>query len=234
MTTLSRDGAAYERTLLESLSEELVADGARSRAHRAVTRTLDLLIAGFLALVFAPVMALVAVAVKLDSPGPVLFRQERVGRGGAMFTMLKFRSMRTDADESVHKEYVKRIYAEGATTVAAKLQSDDRVTRVGSLIRKTSLDEFPQFFNVLGGSMSVVGPRPLLPYEVEVMGADNVDRFAVKPGLTGPWQVDGRGRTTFLEMMTLDVRYARTASVRTDLWLVLRTPWAVLTAKGAK
>jgi lipopolysaccharide/colanic/teichoic acid biosynthesis glycosyltransferase len=129
---------------------------------------------------------------------------------------------------------VKRIYAEGATTVAAKLQSDDRVTRVGSLIRKTSLDEFPQFFNVLGGSMSVVGPRPLLPYEVEVMGADNLDRFAVKPGLTGPWQVDGRGRTTFLEMMTLDVQYARKATVLTDLWLVLRTPWAVLTAKGAK
>jgi lipopolysaccharide/colanic/teichoic acid biosynthesis glycosyltransferase len=164
----------------------------------------------------------------------VLFRQERVGRGGTMFTMLKFRSMRTDADENVHKEYVQKIYTEGATTVAAKLHNDDRVTRVGKVIRRTSLDELPQFFNVLGGSMSIVGPRPVLPYEVEVMGRENLDRFAVKPGLTGPWQVDGRGRTTFLEMMTLDVDYARTASVLTDLWLLARTPWAVLTAKGAK
>lgn len=233
MTVLSRGGAP-QRTLFESLSEELVTAGPRGRVRRAVTRTLDLLIGGLLTLLFSPIMLVVAVAVAVDSRGSVLFRQERVGRGGTMFTMLKFRSMRTDADENVHKEYVQKIYTEGATTVAAKLHNDDRVTRVGKVIRRTSLDELPQFFNVLGGSMSIVGPRPVLPYEVEVMGRENLDRFAVKPGLTGPWQVDGRGRTTFLEMMTLDVDYARTASVLTDLWLLARTPWAVLTAKGAK
>jgi lipopolysaccharide/colanic/teichoic acid biosynthesis glycosyltransferase len=233
LTVLSRGGAP-QQTLFESLSEELVTAGPRGRVRRAVTRTLDLLIGGLLTLLFSPIMLVVAVAVAVDSRGPVLFRQERVGRGGTMFTMLKFRSMRTDADENVHKEYVQKIYTEGATTVAAKLHNDDRVTRVGKVIRRTSLDELPQFFNVLGGSMSIVGPRPVLPYEVEVMGRENLDRFAVKPGLTGPWQVDGRGRTTFLEMMTLDVDYARTASVLTDLWLLARTPWAVLTAKGAK
>jgi lipopolysaccharide/colanic/teichoic acid biosynthesis glycosyltransferase len=233
LTVLSRGGAP-QRTLFESLSEELVTAGPRGRVRRAVTRTLDLLIGGLLTLLFSPIMLVVAVAVAVDSRGSVLFRQERVGRGGTMFTMLKFRSMRTDADENVHKEYVQKIYTEGATTVAAKLHNDDRVTRVGKVIRRTSLDELPQFFNVLGGSMSIVGPRPVLPYEVEVMGRENLDRFAVKPGLTGPWQVDGRGRTTFLEMMTLDVDYARTASVLTDLWLLARTPWAVLTAKGAK
>jgi lipopolysaccharide/colanic/teichoic acid biosynthesis glycosyltransferase len=233
LTVLSRGGAP-QQSLFESLSEELVTRGPRGRFRRAVTRALDLLIGGLLTLLFSPIMIVVALAVAVDSRGPVLFRQERVARGGAMFTMLKFRSMRTDADENVHKEYVQKIYTEGATTVAAKLHNDDRVTRVGKVIRRTSLDELPQFFNVLGGSMSIVGPRPVLPYEVEVMGRENLDRFAVKPGLTGPWQVDGRGRTTFLEMMTLDVDYARTASVLTDLWLLARTPWAVLTAKGAK
>jgi lipopolysaccharide/colanic/teichoic acid biosynthesis glycosyltransferase len=234
LTVLSQGGVSSKSALFDSLSEELVAKGSRGRFHRAVTRTLDLLIGCVFTLLFSPVMLVVAIAVKLDSKGPILFRQERVGRGGTMFTMLKFRSMRTDADENVHKEYVQKIYTEGAATVAAKLHNDDRVTRVGKLIRKTSLDELPQFFNVLGGSMSIVGPRPVLPYEVEVMGAENLDRFSVKPGLTGPWQVDGRGRTTFLEMMALDVQYARTASVFTDLWLLARTPWAVLTAKGAK
>jgi lipopolysaccharide/colanic/teichoic acid biosynthesis glycosyltransferase len=234
LTVLSQGGVSSKSTLFDSLSEDLVAKGSRGRFRRAVTRALDLLVGALLTLLFSPVMLLVGLAVRLDSKGPVLFRQERVARGGEMFTMLKFRSMRTDADENVHKEYVQKIYTEGATTVAAKLHNDDRVTRVGKLLRKTSLDELPQFFNVLGGSMSIVGPRPVLPYEVEVMGPENLDRFAVKPGLTGPWQVDGRGRTTFLEMMALDVEYARSASVFTDLWLLARTPWAVLTAKGAK
>jgi lipopolysaccharide/colanic/teichoic acid biosynthesis glycosyltransferase len=234
LTVLSRSGVPAQQTLLDSLSAELVTAGPRGPFRRAVTRTLDILIAGVLVLLLSPVMLLVALAVRLDSRGPVLFRQQRVGRAGPLFTMLKFRSMRTDADENVHKEYVQKIYTEGATTVAAKLHSDDRVTRVGTIIRRTSLDELPQFFNVLGGSMSIVGPRPVLPYEVEVMGPENLDRFAVKPGLTGPWQVDGRGRTTFLEMMAFDVEYARNASVFTDLWLLARTPWAVLTAKGAK
>jgi lipopolysaccharide/colanic/teichoic acid biosynthesis glycosyltransferase len=234
LTLLSQDGATAKTTLYASLSDDLVTSGARSRLRRAVTRSLDLLFAALLLVVLSPIMVVVAVAVAADSRGPILFRQERVGRAGHMFTMLKFRSMRTDADENVHKEYVQKIYTEGATQVAAKLNNDDRVTRVGKLLRKTSLDELPQFFNVLGGSMSIVGPRPVLPYEVEVMGTENLARFSVKPGLTGPWQVEGRGRTTFLEMMALDVTYARTASVFTDLSLFLRTPWAVLTAKGAK
>jgi lipopolysaccharide/colanic/teichoic acid biosynthesis glycosyltransferase len=234
VTVLSQGGVTSAGSLFGSLSDELVAKGSRRQFRRLVARAFDLAVGGVLVVLFSPVMAVVAVAVKFDSPGPILFRQERVARGGRMFTMLKFRSMRTDADENVHKEYVQKIYTEGATQVAAKLHNDDRVTRVGSLLRRTSLDELPQFFNVLGGSMSIVGPRPVLPYEVEVMGPENLDRFSVKPGLTGPWQIEGRGRTTFLEMMALDVNYARKASFLTDLGLLIRTPWAVVRAKGAK
>jgi lipopolysaccharide/colanic/teichoic acid biosynthesis glycosyltransferase len=217
--------------LISQLSDELV---TRGRVQRIATRALDIVIACVGIALSSPFMLLAILWVAFDSPGPVLFRQQRVGRGGRMFTMLKFRSMRTDSDENVHKEYVQKLYTEGATTVAAKLHNDDRVTRSGKLLRKTSLDELPQLFNILGGSMSVVGPRPVLPYEVEVMGPENLDRFAVKPGLTGPWQVYGRGRVTFLEMMELDVRYARQASVATDLGLIVRTPLAVLSGKGAK
>ncbi|WP_222854268.1 sugar transferase [Fodinicola acaciae] len=220
--------------LISQLSDELVKHGPRGRFQRIATRCLDILFASIGILLASPFMLLAALWVAVDSPGPVLFRQERVGRGGRSFTMLKFRSMRTDADENVHKEYVQKIYTEGATTVAAKLHNDDRVTKSGKLLRKTSLDELPQLFNILGGSMSLVGPRPVLPYEVEVMGPENLDRFAVKPGLTGPWQVHGRGRTTFLEMMEFDVRYARQATVLTDLGLIVRTPVAVLSGKGAK
>jgi lipopolysaccharide/colanic/teichoic acid biosynthesis glycosyltransferase len=208
--------------------------GCRGRFQRLATRCLDILLASIGILLTSPLMLLAALWVAVDSPGPVLFRQERVGRGGRSFTMLKFRSMRTDADENVHKEYVQKIYTEGATTVAAKLHNDDRVTKSGKLLRKTSLDELPQLFNILGGSMSLVGPRPVLPYEVEVMGLENLDRFAVKPGLTGPWQVYGRGRTTFLEMMEFDVQYARKGTVFTDIALIARTPIAVLSGKGAK
>jgi lipopolysaccharide/colanic/teichoic acid biosynthesis glycosyltransferase len=208
--------------------------GCRGRFQRLATRGLDILLASIGILLASPFMLLAALWVAVDSPGPVLFRQERVGRGGRSFTMLKFRSMRTDADENVHKEYVQKIYTEGATTVAAKLHNDDRVTKSGTLLRKTSLDELPQLFNILGGSMSLVGPRPVLPYEVEVMGPENLDRFAVKPGLTGPWQVYGRGRTTFLEMMEFDVRYARQGTIFTDIALIARTPVAVLSGKGAK
>ncbi|GAA1677053.1 sugar transferase [Fodinicola feengrottensis] len=220
-----------QSSLISQLSDELV---KRGRIQRVATRGLDILLASVGILLSSPFMLVALLWVAIDSPGPVLFRQQRVGRGGRMFTMLKFRSMRTGADENVHKEYVQKIYTEGASTVAAKLHNDDRVTRSGKLLRKTSLDELPQLFNILGGSMSLVGPRPVLPYEVEVMGPENLDRFAVKPGLTGPWQVYGRGRVTFLEMMELDVSYARKASVFTDLGLIIRTPLAVLSGKGAK
>lgn len=225
---------AERASLLSQLSDDLVTRGARGRFQRAAIRGLDILIASVALLLASPFMLAAALWVTFDSTGPVLFRQQRVGRGGRMFTMLKFRSMRVDTDENVHKEYVQKIYTEGATTVAAKLHNDDRVTRSGKFLRKTSVDELPQLLNILGGSMSVVGPRPLLPYEVEVIGAENLDRFAVKPGLTGPWQVYGRGRVTFLEMMELDVSYARRSTIFTDLALIARTPWAVLSGKGAK
>jgi lipopolysaccharide/colanic/teichoic acid biosynthesis glycosyltransferase len=215
-----------------------------SDLHRAAKRALD--VAGSLALLvaFAPLLALIALAVKLGSRGPVFFRQVRVGQGMTPFTMLKFRTMYTGVDHALHQQYVTQfIKAGGQASPAArdaggghlfKMAGDPRVTPVGRLLRKTSLDELPQFWNVLRGDMSLVGPRPPLFYEVEQYQKWHRRRvLEAKPGITGLWQVTGRSRTTFDEMVRLDLRYARTASLAADVRILLATPAAVIAGRGA-
>ena len=210
----------------------------QSRGYR-MKRPLDLAGSAVLLLLLVPVLFFVAVLVKLTSPGPVLFRQTRVGQGGRHFTMLKFRTMRVDADEALHHEFVTRFIRSSADMdrdgrAVFKITNDPRVTPIGRCLRETSLDELPQFWNVLRGDMSLVGPRPPLPYEVEHYRAWHWHRVLhAKPGLTGLWQVVGRSRTTFDEMVRLDLRYARTCSLRTDLGILLATPAAVVSRSGA-
>lgn len=191
-----------------------------------------------LALLFlAPAFCAVAIAIKLTSRGPVFFRQERIGQHGKRFTFLKFRSMVDGNDCGVHREYV-RGFIKGSHDTSDngvyKLTHDPRVTPLGKFLRKTSLDELPQFWNVLRGNMSLVGPRPPLPYEIEEYDLWHRKRFLLaKPGITGLWQVNGRSRTTFDEMVRLDLRYARSSSLSLDLAILWRTPLAVIHGTGA-
>jgi len=208
--------------------------------NERVKRALD--IAGSLALLIAlsPVMLVIAVLVKATSKGPVFFRQTRIGQRGKPFPMLKFRSMRPNAGSAIHQDYVTWFInssgkqAAGAEAGVFKITNDPRITSVGRILRNTSLDELPQFLNVLIGQMSLVGPRPPLPYEVEQYKPWHCRRvLEAKPGITGLWQVTGRSRTTFDEMVRLDLRYARSCSLWTDIKILLATPKAVISGKGA-
>jgi exopolysaccharide biosynthesis polyprenyl glycosylphosphotransferase len=190
----------------------------------------------------SPVLLATAVAVKLSSKGPILYRQQRVGQYGKPFTFLKFRSMYVNNDCSVHQKYVMQLIAGQAQRHPGnakgdgvyKLTRDQRVTRVGAFLRCTSLDELPQLVNVLRGEMSLVGPRPAIPYEVAAYQTWHRRRvLEVKPGITGLWQVNGRGRVEFDEMVRLDLRYARDWSPWLDLKILLRTPRAVIAGEGA-
>lgn len=191
---------------------------------------------------FAPFFLVISAIIKLTSKGPVFFRQQRVGQHGKPFTLLKFRSMYANNDPAIHKDYVKSLICsvEGGQQhdcpegQVFKIQNDPRITPFGSLLRKTSLDELPQFLNVLRGDMSLVGPRPPIPYEIENYEIWHRRRiFDMKPGITGIWQVQGRSRTTFNEMVRLDVQYLTNWSVWLDIKLLLKTPLAVFTSKGA-
>jgi lipopolysaccharide/colanic/teichoic acid biosynthesis glycosyltransferase len=212
---------------------------AKPRIYGAAKRSLDILVPLLALLFLAPLLLLCALAIALDSRGPILFRQERVGKHGKTFTMLKFRSMYANADEAVHRAYatafVQGVAERQATDEGAifKLTGDARITRVGQWLRRTSLDELPQLVNALCGDMSLVGPRPPLPYEVEQYQTVHLGRLAVKPGITGPWQVSSRGSTTFDEMVDMDLAYIRHASFALDLWILLKTVPAVLQKRGA-
>jgi lipopolysaccharide/colanic/teichoic acid biosynthesis glycosyltransferase len=224
----------------EPLLVQLRTCGRRDRFYAGIKRALDI-VGGLTVLVaLAPLFALIAVAVKLTSPGPVLFRQVRVGRMMKPFTMLKFRTMSVQADHTIHHDFVTRFIQAGdrierpGKSGMFKISDDPRVTSIGRLLRKTSLDELPQLWNVLRGEMSLVGPRPPIPYEVEHYKSWHRRRvLEAKPGITGLWQVTGRSRTTFDEMVRLDIRYARTCSLVTDLKILLATPRAVVAGKGA-
>ncbi len=208
--------------------------------YRASKRLFDLVVASLLILVLLPVFLVCAFLVWRSSPGPILFRQPRVGVRGQKFTFLKFRSMRVDADPALHREYVaKFINGEAEQQTAEngpmfKLVVDPRVTPIGRVLRRTSLDELPQLFNVVRGTMSLVGPRPPIPYELEHYRPEHYRRLAVKPGITGLWQVSGRSHTTFEEMIALDLEYIRRASFLTDLRLLIKTIPVVLTQHGAQ
>jgi exopolysaccharide biosynthesis polyprenyl glycosylphosphotransferase len=207
-----------------------------------IKRVMDIVGSALALILCSPLFLMMALAIKTSSKGPVVFKQQRVGQNGKRFTFLKFRSMHVENDPSVHKEYVTKLIAGQAERQGAsgngegvyKLTSDRRVTRVGKFLRRTSLDELPQFVNVLRGEMSLVGPRPAIPYEVAAYQTWHRRRILeVKPGITGLWQVNGRGRVRFDEMVRLDLQYARSWSPWLDINILVRTPRAVLKGAGA-
>jgi lipopolysaccharide/colanic/teichoic acid biosynthesis glycosyltransferase len=211
------------------------------RAFGALKRIMDVVGSTVALALGAPVFLAIAIAIKATSKGPVFFQQRRIGQHGKPFVFLKFRSMYVGNDAGVHKEYVKQLiagtaerHANGNGDGVFKLTKDSRITPVGAFLRSTSLDELPQFINVLKGEMSLVGPRPPIPYEVEAYDFWHRRRLLeAKPGITGLWQVSGRSRVTFDEMVRLDLRYARTWSPWMDVKILLRTPRAVLLGEGA-
>ena len=182
-----------------------------------------------------PLLISIAVAIKLTSKGPILFRQRRVGMHGRTFTFLKFRSMYAETGHAIHEEYVKTFISGVASTEGIyKLKDDPRVTPIGRMLRKTSLDELPQFFNVLAGNMSLVGPRPPIEYEVNRYLLWHKRRFlSVKPGITGLWQVKGRSKVKFDDMVRLDLQYVNSWSLWLDIKILLQTPWTVIKGAGA-
>ena len=213
-----------------------------SDAEKFTKRAFDVVIAAMILLLVSPVWLVISLLIKFDSPGKILFKQERVGMDGRKFLCYKFRTMRSDADENLHREaYRKNI--EGATEANAgdaekpvfgKVKNDPRVTRFGRFLRRTSLDELPQFLNVLRGEMSVVGARPPIPYEVEDYDLRHRKRLDMKPGITGLWQVSGRNRLTFEEMVQIDLFYIENWSLWLDLKIILLTLPAVLRGDGAR
>jgi exopolysaccharide biosynthesis polyprenyl glycosylphosphotransferase len=215
-----------------------------TRLLSVTKRVMDVIGSALILVICTPVLLIVALAIKLSSKGPVLFRQPRVGQHGNPFTFLKFRSMHVDNDSSIHREYVTQLIAGQAQRNPAngngdgagvyKLTNDPRITRVGALLRRSSLDELPQLLNVLRGEMSLVGPRPAIPYELAAYQTWHRRRvLEVKPGITGLWQVKGRSRVKFDEMVRLDLRYAETWSPWLDIQILLRTPRAVFEGQGA-
>lgn len=245
---------ALQWTMGPAISSER--EGADS-FYFAVKRIMDLVIVVLSMVFLLPLMAFIAILIKWDSPGPAIFRQERVTarrrvRNGQVyweempFTILKFRTMRTDAKSTIHRQFIEA-YIAGDDKRMAELQSaqqaedaryklveDPRVTRVGSFLRKTSLDELPQFLNVLLGNMSLVGPRPPIPYEVELYLYHHHDRLRTVPGITGWWQVKGRSATSFEEMVRMDVDYIRRQSLWLDIKIIIMTVTAVVNGKGAR
>ncbi len=222
------------------LYPELEKKDASKRAALFLKRTTDIVGSLFGIVLFSPLFVIIPLLIKFTSEGPVLFRQERVGRNGKRFSFLKFRSMYINNDPAIHREYTRKLISgrhddEGGNGGEAyKIKDDPRVTPVGRFLRKSSMDELPQFFNVLKGDMSLVGPRPPIPYELEAYDIWHRRRLLeVKPGITGIWQVHGRSSTTFDEMVRMDIKYIREWSVWMDIKLLLKTPWVVLTGKGA-
>ena len=206
-----------------------------------VKRGVDLVGATVGLLLAGPLMFLVAALVKVDSPGPVFFRQERIGVGGRRFRVWKFRTMRADASDEAHRELIRKLlgndeleaaHVDGAKRPVYKLVNDQRVTRLGRLLRRSSMDELPQLFNVLSGDMSLVGPRPPIAYEFEQYDHWQFDRLCVRPGITGLWQVSGRNRLTYRQMCELDVQYVRRWSLWLDLKILFKTVPVVLSNSG--
>jgi lipopolysaccharide/colanic/teichoic acid biosynthesis glycosyltransferase len=233
-------GQGESGVAIEPLYPDLAQRDESRRVPRGIKRAADVLGSAMVLILLAPLLLIVAMAIKLSSRGPVLYRQKRIGQYGVPFTCLKFRSMYTGNDPRIHMDYVKQfIGGAGANHVGGngkvyKITKDPRLTPVGRFLRRTSLDEVPQFFNVLRGDMSMVGPRPPIPYELEAYDIWHRRRLLeVKPGITGLWQVHGRSRLPFDDMVRLDLRYATTWSLWLDLKILLRTPQAVFSGEGA-
>ena len=224
----------------QTFNSRFIAPKQHSAGYDALKRGLDIVSTLALLILLAPLMLVAAALIKLTSRGPVFFKQVRLGHRMKAFTMFKFRTMRVNSNSAIHQEFVSS-FIKGSEQIDKagrpgffKLASDPRVTPIGRILRKTSIDELPQLLNVLRGEMSLVGPRPPLPYEVEQYQRWHCRRVhEAKPGITGLWQVKGRSRTTFDEMVRLDIRYAKTRGLWTDVKILLATPKAVIAGKGA-
>jgi lipopolysaccharide/colanic/teichoic acid biosynthesis glycosyltransferase len=244
--------ATYPDHLFDQLAEanqvgpelppSMLADApGAGRGEYALKRPIDVLLAAIALCLLSPLMILVALAVKLTSRGPVIFKQTRIGKDAVPFSFYKFRSMVVDGNDSIHRDFVAQHITSDLNTVDGdaeapvfKMQADPRVTPVGRFIRKTSIDELPQLFNVLKGEMSLVGPRPPIPYEIASYQAWHLRRIqTVRPGITGLWQVEGRSRVSFNEMVRMDIRYICNRSLATDLKILLKTVLVVLRCEGA-
>jgi lipopolysaccharide/colanic/teichoic acid biosynthesis glycosyltransferase len=209
-------------------------DRTRYLVRRIVKRGLDILVAGTALVAAMPLMVLLLLVIPRSSPGPALFRQTRLGLDGKPFDILKFRTMHVDSDEEIHRDYVTRLLVGTAEQHDGlyKLGADPRVTRIGAVLRRLSIDELPQLVNVLRGEMSLVGPRPALPWEDELFPDWATPRYSVRPGLTGLWQVSGRNRLTMLTGLRMDVDYVERQSTLLDLAILVRTIPTVLAAGG--
>lgn len=227
------EGFQFDRTLYPESRKQ------PERFSLLVKRTMDLLGSAAVLLLLGPLMLAIAAAIRISSRGPALFRQERIGRFGKIFTFLKFRSMYVNLDPRIHQEYIKKLISGRLDENAGqdsvyKITHDPRITPLGRILRKTSLDELPQFFNVLKGEMSLVGPRPPIPYEFTDYDAWHRNRvLKMKPGITGLWQVMGRNTTSFNDMVRLDLNYIDRWSLWLDLRILFKTPWVVIAGKGA-
>jgi lipopolysaccharide/colanic/teichoic acid biosynthesis glycosyltransferase len=214
----------------------------KKKAFLLIKRAMDVIGSASALLLLSPVFVVLAIIIKATSKGPILFRQQRVGQYGAAFVFLKFRSMYVSTSADIHREFVRNFIAGKADTAGAegkqketyKITNDPRVTGIGKFMRRTSLDEFPQFWNVLKGDMSLVGPRPPIPYEIEAYDIWHRRRLLeAKPGITGLWQVYGRSKTTFDDMVRMDLQYSKNWSLLLDLKILLQTPCAVFSGDGA-
>jgi len=237
----SGSSASAESRPLTGLAEvvrvPLIGDGGRyasggEMVRRAVNRGFDIIIALIALVVFLPLIVILALGMAVTSRGPILFAHRRVGRYGEMFPCLKFRTMHVDSDRILADLLASSPTARAEWAKDFKLRDDPRITPLGGILRKLSLDELPQLLNVLAGHMSVVGPRPIVPAEIERYGEFFPDYCSVRPGLTGLWQVSGRNDVSYAERVQMDVTYARTKSVLFDTWIIARTVPAVVVARG--
>jgi lipopolysaccharide/colanic/teichoic acid biosynthesis glycosyltransferase len=209
-----------------------------SQSYQRIKRILDIIFTLLILLPLCIVIAIVAVFIRFDSAGPILFRQKRVGRNGVEFNILKFRSMYVNSDDSRHRESIakymngQRLGEGAANDLSYKDVDDPRVTKVGRFLRKTSIDELPQFFNVLRGEMTLVGPRPPLPFEVDCYSPHDMLRLSGKPGLTGPWQVYARSQVPFQDMVELDIAYLQRQALWEDLKLIALTVPVMVQGRG--
>jgi lipopolysaccharide/colanic/teichoic acid biosynthesis glycosyltransferase len=236
------EGNGTGRPVDAALYPDLFEVEKKKKLSLLIKRTMDFVGSAAALIVLSPVFLVLAALVKLTSKGPVFFRQQRVGQYGVPFVFLKFRSMDISTDATIHKEYVRNFIAgkagnsgaNGNAKVVYKITNDPRVSWIGKIMRRTSLDELPQFLHVLTGKMSLVGPRPPIPYEIEAYDIWHRRRLLeAKPGITGLWQIHGRSKTTFDEMVRLDLQYSRTWSPLLDVKILLQTPRAVFSGDGA-
>jgi lipopolysaccharide/colanic/teichoic acid biosynthesis glycosyltransferase len=230
------DVAASARSDLDA--QPIAAPRRAGRLLNASYRALDIVGSAVLLLVLAPLLGAIAIAIRLDSPGPSLFRQRRLGRNRQPFIVHKFRTMKNGVAEDCHREFVTGLISGDTPELEVagslyKMTEDARVTRCGRVLRRSSLDELPQLWNVLRGDMSLVGPRPPIQYEVDEYPPHWFARFAVKPGVTGLWQVNGRSAVSLEEMIRLDLEYIRRRSLWLNLVIIIKTIPAVLSARGA-